>query len=149
MNDTSLQILSTNKSISTQVAKFCRLTSRFCKILSIKTLFKQKQGIKYTLFKFSKSLNTGLNRSFLYEFSLLSRTFPDSPKIFSIKIPGFPEILGFLHQRYQRLYLLWSKPFELFHNVCIIIQLQESGVELHLLGKRKSINISVSDIAIH
>ena len=40
MNDTSLQILSTNKSISTQVAKFCRLTSRFCKILSIKTLFK-------------------------------------------------------------------------------------------------------------
>ena len=39
MNDTSRQILSTNKSISTQVAKFCRLTSRFCKILSIKTLF--------------------------------------------------------------------------------------------------------------
>ena len=92
MNDTSRQILSTNKSISTQVAKFCRLTSRFCKILSIKTLFKQKQGIKYTLFKFPKSLNNGLNRSFLYEFSLLSRTFPDSPKILSIKIPGFPEI---------------------------------------------------------
>ena len=92
MNDTSRQILSTNKSISTQVAKFCRLTSRFCKILSIKTLFKQKQGIKYTLFKFPKSLINGLNRSFLYEFSLLSRTFPDSPKIFSIKIPGFPEI---------------------------------------------------------
>jgi len=39
MNDTSRQILSTNKSISTQVAKFCLLTSRFCKILSIKTLF--------------------------------------------------------------------------------------------------------------
>ena len=92
MNDTSRQILSTNKSISNQIAKFCRLTSRFCKILSIKTLFKQKQGIKYTLFKFPKSLNNGLNRSFLYEFSLLSRTFPDSPKIFSIKIPGFPEI---------------------------------------------------------
>lgn len=149
MNDTSLQILSTNKSISTQVAKFCRLTSRFCKILSIKTLF-----------KFSKSLNYWLNRSFLYEFSLLSRTFPDSPKIFSIKIPGFPEIsrkfatavrtqLRILHQRNQRFQLLWSKPFELFHNVCIIIQLQESRVELHLLGKRKSINISVSDIAIH
>ena len=93
MNDTSRQILSTNKSISNQIAKFCRLTSRFCKILSIKTLFKQKQGIKYTLFKFPKSLNNGLNRSFLYEFSLLSRTFPDSPKIFSIKIPGFPKIL--------------------------------------------------------
>lgn len=45
-----------------------------------------------TLFKFPKSLNNGLNRSFLYEFSLLSRTFPDSPKIISIKIPGFPEI---------------------------------------------------------
>ena len=65
-------------------------TSR--QILSIKTLFKQKQGIKYTLFKFPKSLNNGLNRSFLYEFSLLSRTFPDSPKIFSIKIPDSPEI---------------------------------------------------------
>ena len=38
MNDTSRQILSTNKSISTPIAKFCRLTSRFCKILSIKTL---------------------------------------------------------------------------------------------------------------
>lgn len=45
-----------------------------------------------TLFKFPKSLNNGLNRSFLYEFSLLSSTFPDSPKIISIKIPGFPEI---------------------------------------------------------
>ena len=88
MNDTSRQILSTNKSISNQIAKFCRLTSRFCKILSIKTLFKQKQGIK-----FPKSLNNGLNRSFLYEFSLLSRTFPDSPKIFSIKFLGFPKIL--------------------------------------------------------
>ena len=86
MNDTSRQILSTNKSISNQIAKFCRFTSTFCKILSIKTLF-----------KFPKSLNNGLNRSFLYEFSLLSRTFPDSPKIFSIKIPGFPEILEFLH----------------------------------------------------
>ena len=53
MNDTSRQILSTNKSISPQVAKFCRLTSRFCKILA------------------------------------------HFPKIFSIKIPGFPEILGF------------------------------------------------------
>ena len=46
MNDTSRQILSTNKSISTQVAKFCRLTSRFCKILSIKTLFKQNRDFK-------------------------------------------------------------------------------------------------------
>ena len=58
MNDTSRQILSTNKSISTQVAKFCRLTSRFCKILSIKILFKQKQGIKYTLFQIPKSLDS-------------------------------------------------------------------------------------------
>lgn len=133
-------------------------TSR--QILSIKTLFKQKQGIKYTLFKFPKSLNNGLNRSFLYEFSLLSRTFPDSPKIFSIKIPGFPEIsrkfatavrtqLRILHQRNQRFHLLWSKPFEFFHDVCIIIQLQEPRVELHLLGKRKSINVAVSDIAVY
>lgn len=72
MNDTSRQILSTNKSISTQVAKFCRLTSRFCKILSIKTLFKQKQGIKYTLFKFPKSLNNGLKLVKFYSFSPLS-----------------------------------------------------------------------------
>ena len=93
MNDTSRQILSTNKSISTPIAKFCRLTSRFCKILSIKTLFKQKQGIKYTLFKFTKSFDSGLNMSFFDEFSPLSRTFPDSPKMFSIKIPGFPTIL--------------------------------------------------------
>lgn len=59
MNDTSRQILSTNKSISTPIAKFCRLTSRFCKILSIKTLFKQKQGIKYTLFKFQSLSKAG------------------------------------------------------------------------------------------
>ena len=38
MNDTSRQILSTNESISTKIAKFCRFTSTFCKILSIKTL---------------------------------------------------------------------------------------------------------------
>ena len=81
MNDTSRQILSTNKSISTQVAKFCRLTSRFCKILSIKTLFKQKQGIKYTLFKFSKSLESGLKLVKFYSFSPLSNNFPDSPEI--------------------------------------------------------------------
>ena len=92
MNDTSSQILSTNKSTSPQAAKFCRLTSRFCKILSIKTLF-----------KFPKSLDSGLKVLFFDEFSPLSRTFPDSPKIFSIKIPGFPEILGFLHQGNQRL----------------------------------------------
>ena len=29
------------------------------------------------------------------------------------------------------------------------IQLQESRVELHLLGKRKSINVAVSDIAVY
>ena len=83
MNDTSRQILSTNKSISTPIAKFCRLTSRFCKILSIKTLF------NLVLFPYS------------------------------------PEILGFLHHSNQRLQLLRSKPFELFHNVSIIIQLQK------------------------
>lgn len=89
-----------------------------------------------TLFKFPKSLNNGLNRSFLYEFSLLSRTFPDSPKIISIKIPGFPEIsrkfatavrtqLRILHQRNQSLQLLRSKSLEFLHDVSIIIQLQE------------------------
>ena len=92
MNDTSRQILSTNKSISTQVAKFCRLTSRFCKILSIKILFKQKQGIKYTLFKFPKSFDSGLNRSYFDEFSPLSRTFPDSPEILFTQIPDSPKI---------------------------------------------------------
>ena len=90
MNDTSRQILSIKKSASAQIAKFCRLRSRFCKILSIKTLFKLKQGIKYTLFKFTKSFDSGLNMSFFDEFSQLSRTFPDSPKIFSIKNPRFP-----------------------------------------------------------
>ena len=77
MNDTSRQILSTNKSISTQVAKFCRLTSRFCKILSIKTLFKQKQGIKYTLFQIPKSL--------------------DSPEIFAKNIRNSAESIKILH----------------------------------------------------
>ena len=135
MNDTSRQILSTNKSISTPIAKFCRLTSRFCKILSIKTLFKQKQGIKYTLFKFTKSFDSGLNMSFFDEFTPLSRTFPDSPKIFSIKIPGFPTILeianavrtqlNILCHCNQDLQLLWGEAFQFFHNVCIIIQLQE------------------------
>ena len=72
MNDTSRQILSINKSASAQIAKFCRLRSRFCKILSIKTLFKLKQGIKYTLFKFTKSFDSGLNMSFFDEFSPLS-----------------------------------------------------------------------------
>ena len=81
MNDTSRQILSTNKSISTPIAKFCRLTSRFCKILSIKTLF-----------KFPKSFDSGLNRSYFDEFSPLSRTFPDSPEIFYTIFPGFPKI---------------------------------------------------------
>ena len=49
-----------------------------------------------------------------------------------------PEILGFLHHSNQRFQLLWSKPFELFHNVSIIIQLQEPRIELHLLRKRDS-----------
>ena len=81
MNDTSRQILSTNKSISTPIAKFCRLTSRFCKILSVKTLSKQKQAIKYTLFKFSKPLESGLKLVKFYSFSPLSNNSPDSPKI--------------------------------------------------------------------
>ena len=58
-------------------------------------------------------------------------------------------ILDILHQRNQRFQLLWSKPFEFFHDICVIIQLQESGVELHLLGKRESIDIAVSDIAVY
>lgn len=107
MNDTSRQILSTNKSISTPIAKFCRLMSRFCKILSIKTLF-----------------NLVL--------------FPDSP-----------EILGFLHHSNQRLQLLRGKAFKFFHDVSIIIQLQESRVELHLLGKREGIDIAVGDISVY
>ena len=149
MNDTSRQILSTNKSISNQIAKFCRLTSRFCKILSIKTLFKQKQGVKYTLFKFPKSFDSGLNRSYFDEFSPLSRTFPDSPEIFLSIFPGFPKILGFFHHSNQRLQLLWGETLEFLHDVCVIIQLQELWIKLHLLRERKSINISVSDIAIH
>ena len=61
--------------------------------------------------------------------------FPIPPRFFLSKSPVSP--------RFQ------EDPFELFHNVCIIIQLQESGVELHLLGKRKSINVAVSDIAVY
>lgn len=107
MNDISRQILSTNKSISPPIAKFCRLTSRFCKILSIKTLFNL------------------------------------------VLVHDSPEILGILHHSNQRLQLLRSKPLEFLHDVCVIIQLKESRDELHLLGKRKGINIAVSDIAIH
>ena len=58
-------------------------------------------------------------------------------------------ILGILHHSNQRLQLLRSESFKFLQNVCIIIQLQESGVELHLLGKRKGIDIAVGDIAIH
>ena len=47
MNDTSRQIMSTNKSISTPIAKFCRLTSRFCKILSIKTHIAFRKSYPY------------------------------------------------------------------------------------------------------
>ena len=57
--------------------------------------------------------------------------------------------LRILHQRYQRLYLLWGETLELFHDVSIIIQLKESRVELHLLGKREGIDIAVSDIAVY
>lgn len=49
---------------------------------------------------------------------------PIPPRFFLSKSPVSP--------RFQ------EEPFELFHNVCIIIQLQESRVELHLLGKRKA-----------
>jgi hypothetical protein len=45
---------------------------------------------------------------YFYSFSPLTNKPPDSPKIFSIKIPGFPEILGILHQRNQHLQLLRS-----------------------------------------
>ena len=43
-------------------------------------------------------------------------------------------ILDILHHSYQRLQLLRSEPFEFLHDVCVVIQLQESGVEYHLLG---------------
>ena len=126
MNDTSRQILSTNKSISTPIAKFCRFTSVFCKILSIKTLFKQKQGIKYTLFKFPKSFDSGLKLAKFYSFSPLSNNSPDSPpKIFLSIFPGFPKILGFLHHSNQRLQLLWSEVFQFLHDVRLVIQFQE------------------------
>ena len=39
-------------------------------------------SLKWGKFTLLHTLNNGLNRSFLYEFSLLSRTFPDFPKIF-------------------------------------------------------------------
>ena len=60
-----------------------------------------------------------------------------------------PEILGFLHHSNQRLQLLRSKFLELFHNVSIIIQLQEPRIELHLLRKRKGIDIAVGDITVY
>ena len=124
MNDTSRQILSINKSASAQIAKFCRLRSRFCKILSIKTLFKLKQGIKYTLFKFTKSFDSGLNMSFFDEFSQLSRTFPDSPKILEIANAVRTQLNILCHCN-QDLQLLWGKAFEFLHDIRLIIQLQE------------------------
>ena len=60
-----------------------------------------------------------------------------------------PTKLDILHQRHQRLYLLWGKTLELFQDVCIIIQLKESRVEIHLPGKREGIDIAVSDIAVY
>ena len=60
-----------------------------------------------------------------------------------------PTKLDILHQRYQRLQLLRSKAFKFLHDVSIIIQLKESRVELHLLGKREGIDIAVSDIAVY
>ena len=43
-------------------------------------------------------------------------------------------ILGILNHRNQRLQLIRSKSLEFLHDVCVVIQLQESGVEFHLLG---------------
>ena len=57
--------------------------------------------------------------------------------------------LSILRQCNQDLQLLWSKSFKFLQNICIIIQLQEPRVELHLLGKRESIDIAVSDIAVY
>ena len=57
--------------------------------------------------------------------------------------------LSILRQCNQDLQLLWSKAFKFLQNICIIIQLQEPRVELHLLGKRESIDIAVSDIAVY
>ena len=78
--------------------------------------------------------------------------FPKStsrPKIFSDIFPGFPDISGFLHHFNQRLQLLWSEPFEFFHDICVIVQLKQSGVEFHLLRKRECVDIAISDIAVH
>ena len=49
----------------------------------------------------------------------------------------------------QRLLLLRGKAFKFFQDVCTIIQLKEPRIELHLLGKRKGIDIAVGDIAIY
>ena len=57
--------------------------------------------------------------------------------------------LSILRQCNQDLQLLWSKAFKFLQNICIIIQLQEPRIELHLLGKRESIDIAVSDIAVY
>ena len=42
--------------------------------------------------------------------------------------------LDILHHSNQRLQLIRSKSLEFLHDVCVVIQLQESGVEFHLLG---------------
>ena len=57
--------------------------------------------------------------------------------------------LRILHQRNQRFQLLRSKSLEFLHDVSIIIQLKESRIKLHLLGKREGIDIAVCDIAIY
>lgn len=49
----------------------------------------------------------------------------------------------------QDLQLLRGQTFEFFQNVCIIIQLQEPRIELHLLGKREGIDIAVGDISVY
>ena len=58
-------------------------------------------------------------------------------------------VLDILHHSNQRLQLLRSESLELLHNVCIIIQLQEPRIELHLLGKREGIDIAVGDISVY
>ena len=69
--------------------------------------------------------------------------------IYSNFTPQRHSQLRFLHHSNQRLQLLRGKAFKFFHDVCIIIQLQEPRVKLHLLRERKGIDIAVGDITVY
>ena len=71
--------------------------------------------------------------------------FPIPPRFFK----PFSRVSPRFQEDNQRLYLLWGETLEFFHDICVIIQLQEPRIELHLLGKREGIDIAVSDIAVY